>query len=406
MNRTIAFTFVLMILAPAAAARAADAPAVSRGEGVSPASPTTQPYRGAHADAIARGVQFLIKSQQPDGFWGTGLETRGLEIVAEVPGSHDAFRVGTSALCVMALREAIEAGIGGAEAKKAHDNGAEYLIRHGEARRDNSYLLYNVWAHTYALQAVSDEQRHGNKDPRLPSAARQQLDKLNRYTVYTGGWNYYDFDAGTQHPSMGATSFGTAAGLVALWEAKQAGVDVPQEIIDRALNRLKECRQPNGTYLYGADYKYIPTLPANRPRGAVGRTQPCNYALWLWGAPKIGQAEAIAGLDLFFAEHAFLEMGRKRPWPHEAWYQTSGYYYYFDHYYAARLIGMLPAEKQAEYFPKLAEAVAPHQEPDGSWWDYAMWDYHKPYGTAFAVMTLLRCDRAPGVATTRPGVAK
>ena len=30
------------------------------------------------------------------------------------------------------------------------------------------------------------------------------------------------------------------------------------------------------------------------------------------------------------------------------------------------------------------------QEADGSWWDYAMWDYHKPYGTAFAVMTLLR----------------
>jgi hypothetical protein len=22
-----------------------------------------------------------------------------------------------------------------------------------------------------------------------------------------------------------------------------------------------------------------------------------------------------------------------------------------------------------------------------------MWDYHKPYGTAFAVMTLLRCER-------------
>jgi hypothetical protein len=25
-----------------------------------------------------------------------------------------------------------------------------------------------------------------------------------------------------------------------------------------------------------------------------------------------------------------------------------------------------------------------------------MWDYHKPYGTAFAIMTLLRCDRMTG----------
>jgi hypothetical protein len=53
------------------------------------------------------------------------------------------------------------------------------------------------------------------------------------------------------------------------------------------------------------------------------------------------------------------------------------------------LIERLPAAERSEYRRKLAEVVAPHQEPDGSWWDYAMWDYHKPYGTAFAVMTLL-----------------
>ena len=39
----------------------------------------------------------------------------------------------------------------------------------------------------------------------------------------------------------------------------------------------------------------------------------------------------------------------------------------------------------------LAGFILPLQEGDGSWWDYAMWDYHKPYGTAYAVMTLLRC---------------
>ena len=86
-------------------------------------------------------------------------------------------------------------------------------------------------------------------------------------------------------------------------------------------------------------------------------------------------------------------MGRKRPWPHESWYQTSGYYYYFDHYYAARLIEKLPTPRRADYAKRLTEVVAPHQEPDGSWWDYAMWGYHKPYGTAFAIMTLLRCER-------------
>src|SRR6202035_3920885 len=71
-------------------------------------APTTQPahYTKTEIDqAIARGVNFLVKDQQPAGFWGTGLETRGTEIYSSIPGSLDSFRIGASALCVMALRE-------------------------------------------------------------------------------------------------------------------------------------------------------------------------------------------------------------------------------------------------------------------------------------------------------------
>jgi hypothetical protein len=61
------------------------------------------------------------------------------------------------------------------------------------------------------------------------------------------------------------------------------------------------------------------------------------------------------------------------------------------------LVERLSPGVQRGYAARLAAHVAPYQEPDdGSWWDYAMWDYHKPYGTAFAVMTLLRCDAALG----------
>ena len=34
------------------------------------------------------------------------------------------------------------------------------------------------------------------------------------------------------------------------------------------------------------------------------------------------------------------------------------------------------------------------QEKDGSWWDYPFYDYHQPYGTAFALMSLYRCREA------------
>lgn len=353
----------------------------------------SQPLQAVQADcraAAARGVAFLVKNQQPEGSWGTGLETRGLEIYSMVPGSHDAFRVATTALCVMALREASESGSQVSGVNEAHGKGVDYLITSGKAHRDSGALLYNIWAHTYALQALAVEMRT-NKNPRVEQEAKWHLERMIRYATYVGGWNYYDFDAQTQQPSLAPTSFGTAAGLLALWEARQSGLEVPQKLIDGAMRRLEDCRLPTGVYMYGSDYKYIPRMPGNMDEGAVGRTQPSNFALWLWNSPKVGEQESIQGLDLLFLHHMYLDMGRKRPYPHEAWYQTSGYYYYFDHYYAALLIEKLPAPDRPEYFRKLSSHILPHEEEDGSWWDYAMWDYHKPYGTAFAVMTLLRC---------------
>jgi hypothetical protein len=75
--------------------------------------------------------------------------------------------------------------------------------------------------------------------------------------------------------------------------------------------------------------------------------------------------------------------------PHEGWYFTAGYYYYFGHYYASKLIEGL-ADKR-DYREQLQSYILPHQEPDGSWWDFHLYDYGKPWGTSFAILTLLRC---------------
>lgn len=344
---------------------------------------------GPHAPAIRRGVEFLVHSQNADGSWGTGTVSCGNETECMVPGSHDAFRVATTALCVMALRQA------GCDQPRAR--GLEYLLQHGEARRDDGMLLYNTWAHIYALQALALEMRY-SQDPRLAAAARWHLERLERYATYVGGWNYYDFQVGAQSPAMEPTSFSTAAGLVALYEARRSGLDVPQRLIDLAVHRLHDCRQPNGVYMYSSGMRFNPRTPGNQPPGAIGRTQPANYALWLWDTNGIAEPQAREGLALFFRYHHAINMGRKRLIPHESWYQTSGYYYYFDHYYAARLIERL---HDAALFEQLAQVVAPLQERDGSWWDFAMWDYQKPYGTALAVLTLLTCDGSmadPGAA--------
>jgi len=332
-------------------------------------------------DAIAEGVAFLRSSQNPDGSWGTGLQTRGLEIYSTA-GSHEAFRDGTTALCVMALREAGET--------EAAEKGLKYLLSSRTARRESGAIIYNIWAHTYGLQAMAQELKRGD-NKKVRATAEWHLKQLISFASYNGGWNYYDFHAQTQQPSMEATSFGTAAALIALHDAREVGIEVPESLIRRATNRLEECRTPGGWFIYGADSRYMLDLPANQMKGAIGRTQSANDALWLWKSPLVNRERVVEGLQAFFANHMWIDMGRKRPYPHEAWYQTSGYYYYFGHFYASRLLERLGGEERKAMAPLLLSHVLPYQESDGSWWDYAMWDYHKPYGTAFALMTLLRC---------------
>ena len=217
---------------------------------------------------------FLEQSQQPEGFWGTGTETRGLEIYSMVPGSHDAFRVGTTSLCIMALRQAGE--------KTAHDKAVEWLLAHGDARRDDGSI---------ALQHLGPHLRNPRAGAGDAIATKIRASRRRRngtsirwltYATYAGGWNYYDFDAHTQLDSMGATSFGTAAGLVALYEARKSGLDVPQRMIDLAVHRLEEARLPNGVFLYGSDYKYMPAASrehAARGGGADATLQSCAVAL-------------------------------------------------------------------------------------------------------------------------------
>ena len=89
--------------------------------------------------------------------------------------------------------------------------------------------------------------------------------------------------------------------------------------------------------------------------------------------------------------NGWLDIGRKRPVPHESWFAVAGYFFYYGHYYAAYCIETLPHEDKPRYQEHLAHILMPLQEKDGSWWDFPFYDYHQQYGTALALMSLQRC---------------
>lgn len=355
--------------------------------------PITPPGAKAIHAAITRGVDFLVRRQNKGGSWGSARNTKGLNIYAPVPGAHHAFRGAVTALCVSAL---IEAGDRRPEAQRALERGEAWLIEHlGAVRRATPRAVYNCWTHAYGIQALARMLGRTPNDTRrreqLRKLIQEQIDLLTRYESVDGGWGYYDFRAHTQKPSSRPTSFTTAAALVALRDAKDAGVEPPSRLVLRALATIHRQQKPDFSYVYSEGAKWRPMASINRPGGSLGRSQACNVALRLWGDEKITDDVLKTWLNRLFARNGWLSMGRKRPVPHESWFAVAGYFFYFGHYYAALCIEQLPANEQPYFQGHLAHILLPLQEKDGSWWDYPFYDYHQPYGTAFALMALHRC---------------
>ena len=350
------------------------------------------PSTEAIAASVRRGVAYLVGKQNPDGSWGSARRTKGLNIYAPVPGAHHAFRTATTALCVSAL---IETAPGDAAAVAAVDRAEAWLIeRLPRLRRATPTAIYNVWGHAYALRALSRlHERTGAavKKRRFVELAEQQVDMLRRYESVDGGWGYYDFDVGAQRPTSSAISFTTATVIIGFKEAQAIGVDIPRVVLDRAVWSIERQQKPDFSYLYGEYLKDRPQRLINRPGGSLGRSQVCNLALRLWGDASVTDHVIETWLRRLVARNMWLDIGRKRPVPHEAWFQVAGYFYYYGHYYAAQCIELLPAARRGPHQGHLARILLGLQEKDGSWWDYPLYDYHQPYGTAYALMSLGRC---------------
>src|SRR5215203_3876245 len=115
---------------------------------VKPITPVPESDR---AGAVARGVDFLIRTQNKTGSWGAPTKTKELNIMADI-GSHTAFRIGTTSLVLMALCEVEKDR---PETTAAIRKGEEWLVKAlPELRRGTPIELYNVWGHAYAIQAL------------------------------------------------------------------------------------------------------------------------------------------------------------------------------------------------------------------------------------------------------------
>ncbi|MBI4230523.1 MAG: hypothetical protein HY608_06780 [Planctomycetes bacterium] len=342
--------------------------------------------------AVERGLAWMTRNQNQDGSWGTFAVTGPVDLYMGTLAGHDACRIAITALCCDALLTCARP-----EGSAALARGARCLLRDGPTvGRSDGSEIYCVWTYAYVLRFLAHwipTLPDGTTREEATALAEEHLRRLLILQTDRGGWGYYDFDVGARRPSGdSANSFTTGTVLVSLRDAQAAGFDVPGAAVRDGLRWLRSIRVPNGTYGYSDGHRFYPHAAINKPRGSAGRMQPCNLALHLWGDDP--GAEALgAGIETMLRHNHILEIAMGRPWPHEAYYAQSGYFYFYAHAYAARALALLPPQDRARLVAPMAATITRLQGDDGSWIDYPDYGYHYAYATALALDSLGRMLR-------------
>jgi len=378
---------LLLVLLAAGAARGDDAPNL--------ANFTPPAGRVSVAEAIRTGVDFLVKNQNADGSFGHHVIGRTYELWCDVPGGHQAFKAATTGLCWLGLNDAPYQSDA---SKEAQARCLEWLTKNAAVKRAFGEQFYNIWAYGYGMRALAqalNKKVPGADREAILATMREMVKGLETLQSPDGGWSYLDFNFPGRKPTT-SNSFTSATVLIGLHEARRAGLEVPQKLIDRAVKYIWENRNPDGNYWYSIGFRYHPAHQINRSQGSSMRNQSCNLALHLFDGEKLGRAEMRLGLEQLRDNHRFATAALRRPRPHESWYSVSGYFYLYGYQYAALVLEQLPETDRKEFWPFVAEAILKTRQPDGSFWDYPTYDYHKYYGTGYALIALSRCPEGLG----------
>ena len=337
-----------------------------------------------------QGVGYLLESQRKDGAWGGPQWTGGVDS-DPIPGAFRSFDIAVTALCL----EALLASEPTAAVKVARERALRFLLnRTHQIKRPGPNDLPNVWAHSYSIQALARAWSIANDSDKrkIANAIVQHMDRLKRWQSIHGGWFYYG--GGMSQPANPSCSFVNAAVLVSLDRARKIGLHADPQMVQRAIAATQRMRKPDSSFMYSMRVPSDKTgamRPINRPAGSLGRSQAGNLSLRLWGDPKITDQVIFTWLTRLVTRHGWLDMGRKRPIPHESHAAVAGYFYYFGIYYGGLCLAELPKAERPFFQHHLAAMMIQRQEKDGSWFDYPLYSYHKPYGTAFALLTLEQC---------------
>ena len=296
--------------------------------------------------AVDRGLAALAAAQGADGSWNGGTRY----------GRHVGI-TGLAALAFMADGHLPGRGRYGANVQRALDFILAHSTETGLLAADTSHGP--MYGHGFATLFLGEVygMTAGGPDSAQSERLHETLVKAVRLIVNSqnpdGGWRYnpVPFDADVSV---------TICQIMALRAARNAGIEAPKSTIDRAVEYVRRCQNPDGGFKY-----QLTSGGSAWPRSAAGVAS--LYYAGIYEDNAID--EGLAYLDRTALP------GRTRP----------GAHYFYGHYYAVQCMYLAGGEHWATWWPAIRQELLTLQGDDGLWPDAHA---GSSYGTAMALIIL------------------
>jgi hypothetical protein len=290
--------------------------------------------------AIRRGLDFLAARQSERGDFGTNGYRRDVAVVSlagmafmangSVPGRG---RYGRQIdRCIdFVLRRAQSSG---------------YVVTQGNVSRGP---MYGHGFATLFLAEVYGMSSHAQLREKLALAVKLILNTQNQ----EGGWRY-------QPQRNDADISVTICQVMALRAARNAGLFVPNEVIDRCIDYVKRCQNPDGGFSY-----QLPNDESKFPRTAAGIV-------------ALNSAGIYEGDEIHKAlDYLMKQLPGNKNVPVEN-------HFFYGHYYAVQAMWHAGGEYWRRWYPAIRDVLLARQRSDGAWFDQIC----PEYGTAMACLIL------------------
>ena len=313
---------------------------VALAQGKNPEKTAAEMVTPAAEKAIQDGLAYLAAHQQEDGSFGTGGYRGNVALC------------GLAGLAFISGGSTPDRGPYGSHVSKCID----YLLLH---TKESGFIVHAesagygpMYGHGYATLFLAEchgmSQRPGLRE-KLAKAVALIVDTQNK----DGGWRY-------QPQRLDADISVTVTEVMALRAAKNAGIHVPQQTIDRCIDYVKRSQNLDGGFMY-----MITGGESAFPRSAAG-------VVALQSAGIYESSEITKGITYLMT---FL------PQP-DAVRQEN--YYYYGHYYAVQAMWHAGGDYWNRWYPAVRDELIANQHQDGSWTDPISDDF----ATSMALLVL------------------